>query len=660
MCLQRDEYQKYVALEAIRTARGLSGGSWPERQLAAILLENQLLRLGTEEFSEFDAVLVAIGLKSAFGPDIPIGESVLQEGFCSRAPRTFILELRKRLGRRAGVHNVVCRSNCDPVEWGYFFRAARDISKLTLARYLFEAKEVVDEIERKLDISRGTRAVTIEGAARRNQPDLPPYEAEILARLCADSRIYWVSEQCSSELNALVEYPLTSAVAVIKPPGSEIEFEIKRAGTRGIRRLDVIAERNGKEAPVSHRLFGGSLGWLGRREESSANLFCEIYRLVHGIDAPCSRTVATASVVTVSHGAAETHILDYLTDREQFGDGFEETRRAMRICVKEFPGDTGVARASYEGEAGLTLQFIGQALPQQAIITGSSSFRLDRIAVYLSSTGPEHYFGGLGRGYLRCDARWLADSILEEILGELRTPAEPFVNYRQYVDAAFQVPENRMRADANYLSVMRQTGQCWGTLLALRGFSDGESFVQRNVGLRSVWKDGDWQIRIIFMDHDDLTMAGSRYRYLWPSREIPGMLRDQVHVLGGALGGDTIPGDADALQGIYRTNTDVSDAGLRALEESLREAYKKTGHQLDSNSEMQNLFYPEFIARHRDFDSLVSFCLECDSTQEDNWKPGAEDYLKARNYSGELIAEFIQAIGQHRPFFERMSFLYMR
>ena len=647
ICLEQDKYDGNVARELVRTARGLSGESWPERQLAVLLLENQLLRIPPDQIREWDPILAELGVNSKPGSGIPVGE------------------LARRLSRLNRAHDAIRSTDCDAVAWGYFFRTARDISKLTLARYLFVPKEVVEEIARELEISQGAQTAAPGAPAMcvpADHAELAAYEAEILTRLCAGNRIYWVSEQCGSELNALVEYPLTSAVVVIKPPGSDVEFEIKRAGTRGPRRMDVIAERNGKDAPTSHRLFGGSLGWLGQREAESAELFSKIYRMVHGTECPCSRTVSASSVVTLPRRADATgsdlHILDYLTDREEFGDGFDETRRAMSICVAAFPSDTGVARASWEGEAGQTLRFIGQALPQQSIITGSSSFRLDRIALYLSGAGPEHYFGALGRHITRRDLQWLADSVLEEILGEVRVPPGRFVDYEQYLADAFRVPENRGRADANYISVMRQAGECWGTLLALRGFSDGESFVQRNVGLKSVWKDGNWQIRIVFMDHDDLTMAGSRYQYLWPQREVPGMLRDQVHLLGGPLSGDTIPGDVGALQGIYRTSSGVADAGVQSLQESLRDAYRKTQQQLDTNRELQNLFYPEFIARHRDFDRMVAGFLASDPAQIELWRAEATAYLNARGYGDELAAESVQAISQFRGFFERMRFLY--
>jgi hypothetical protein len=636
LCFGRDQYCANAALELVHAALGCAGETWPERQLAVLLLENQLLRLAPDRLNEFDEVSAKLRLE----------------------PRESTADLIRRVRRLNRAHQAIRKTDFDPVAWAYFFRTARDVSKLTLARYVFSVEEVVEEIRRHLVVTKGAQAKPPYSLAPVT--GLPDYETEILARLSQGSPVYWVSEKCGSELNALVEYPLTSAVVVIKPPGSDVEFEIKRAGTRGPRRLDVVAWRNGKETPVSHRLFGGSLGWLGNREASSAERFCRIYGMVHGTEGPCSRTAWKSSLVTVPNGDAEVHLLDYLTDPAQFGEGFDETRRSMQLCVTAFPGDTGVLRAAYEGEgeAALTLRFIGQALPQQAIIFGSSSFRLDRIALYLSPLGPEHYFGATGRGYRRRDVQWLADSVVEEVLGEMVTPPEPYTEYAKYIDDIFRVPENRSRADAAFLSTLRQLGQCWGTLLGVRGFSDGESFVQRNVGIKSIYKDGAWQVRMIFMDHDDLTMAGSRYRYLWPSREVPGMLRDHVHILGGPLSGDTIPGALEALRNIYRVNAAVDEEGLRGFKESLRAAYRATHDCIDTNAELQQLLYPEFVLRHRDFDILVAFSLESDSPESEPWKEQAAAYLRARDYSEELIAESIESIRQFRGYFERMSFLY--
>jgi hypothetical protein len=258
------------------------------------------------------------------------------------------------------------------------------------------------------------------------------------------------------------------------------------------------------------------------------------------------------------------------------------------------------------------------------------------------------------------DGRWLADSVLEEILGEVAVPPEGYLEYQQYVRDAFRVPENRRRADENYLSAMRQIGECWGTLLAVRGFSDGESFVQRNVGLKSIWKNGNWQIRVIFMDHDDLTVAGSRYQYLWPWRELSGMDRDRVHIFGGLMGDETIPGEVGALKSIYRVSPAVGDDGLRSLKDAIGAAYHRTQSHLATNQRLRSLFYPAFLEGYRDFDELVTSSLERDSSQAESWKVEAEALLARKHYDAELIAEYLKAICQFHDFFERVRFLYSR
>jgi hypothetical protein len=665
--LSQRAYNRDTAFALLRAGQGRSGESWGERCLALLLLENQLLRLSPDDLAEFDLILVGLGLKAQTGRELPLRTSLLEQGFTTLSLAGFVVEFIRRLSRLNRIHEPILQNKCDPVALGYFLRVAHDAPKLTLARYVFSVEEIFREITNKLLITEGAEDTVSrmggEPAVRwAEEPlDAPVFECEIVRKLCTGRNIYWVSEQGTSELNAMVEYPLTSAVLVIKPPGSDFEIEIKRAGTRGPRLLNVITERNGREAPTSHRLFGGSLGWLAQRETGSAGIFSKIYRLVHGVAGPCSRSVMNTSIVSVPSNGKTTHILDYLSDEAKFGDGFEQTREAMRVCAESFPWDTGVANASYQDDAGLTLRFIGQALPQQAVIFGSSSFRLDQIARYLADDGPEEYFRtGLGRGYTLRDVRWLADSVLEEILGEVRVPSEGYWDYPQYIRDAFRVPENRARADRNYLSVMRQIGQCWGTLLGVRGFSDGESFVQRNVGLKSVWKNGAWEIRIIFMDHDDLTVAGSRYQYLWPWREASGMQRDQIHILGGPMGDETIPGEVGALKNIYRVGSELGAEGLSGLEQAMGSAYHRTQSELDTNQELRDLFYPQFLQGFRDFDELVPGLMHADPSQIDSWKAEAAACLKAKRYDDELIAEYIKSILHFREFFERVGFLYSR
>ena len=660
------EFDRRIAQQLMDAARGFSGAAWAERRLAVLLLENRILRISPDDLAEFDFIFVQLGLKPKGGADVSLLPSLLNEGHSSTTLTEFAVEFRRRVGRLNRVHERIDVGVPSCEAWRYLLRTSREACKLTLARYLFKPAEVVEEVRRAAAITHGVEHTLSRVHARPDfacastHSGVPAFEREILSRLNADHEIYWVSEATSSELNSSIEYPLTSAVLVVKPPGSDLEFEIKRAGVRGPRKLDVVYERKGKPVAVSHCLHGGSLGWLGRRECRGSALFAAIYRLVHGKECPCSLTVSISSIVGVATSHGERHILDYLTDRETFGSGFEETRQAMMDCVKSLPADTGISPASFTGEMGCTLQFIGQVQPQQATIFNSSSFRLDRIAAYLSDDGPEEYFRvGLGRDYGREDAVWLADTILDEILGSVVRPSSDYSTYEQYVRSAFLVPENRRRADETYLSLMRQIGECWGTLLGVRGYSDGESFVLRNVGLKSQWREGGWRVRIIFMDHDDLVIPGIQLRHFHPLRAVPGMMRDQVHVLGGPLSGSFILGECGAVAKIYRATSELGETGLNALRLEMTAAYRKTQSGLAENVELQALFFPAFLERLGDFDSLVASFLQTDAAREEHWKSEAAAYLSANKYPEELAAQYLQAIPQFRRFFERTAFLYV-
>lgn len=657
-------YSRDVAMMLLEAARSGSPHAWHERCLATLLFENQLLKIDAADLAEYGLLFAELDLIVEAGGQPPVLSSVLDDGFSSTELAVFIRELRARLDRLGRVHRRIEASPETEETRQYLARVANEPTKLTVARWILSPEEVAAEIVAALSVGRGVETTLARiGATASVWTDrpvrAPRFEQSVLRILCAERKTYWATPACSQELNSLVEYPLTSAALAIKLPGSDVEIEIKRAGSRGARLVNVITERNGTVAPLSHRLFGGSIGWLAQRETIAAGLFSTIYRLVNGGESPCSETVQNNALVTLPFAEGETHLLDYLSDGTVFGEGFEATRDSMRSCAEAFPSDTGVRRALYSGPQGETLQFIAQSLPEQAILVGSSSFRLDRLLLYLSDLGAEHYFrDGLKTDYDATGAQWLADTVLEEILGAVAGPVVPFGDYATYMRDNFAIPENRQRADAIFVSLMEQIGTCWGTLLAVRGFSDGESFVLRNVGLRSCWRNGAWRVRVIFMDHDDLTVAGSRYPHLWPWREASGMGMDSIHILGGKMGDDWIPGDAGALRQIYRVNAEVADAGEEALKVAARTAYRKTQSVLMSNEELRGLFGPTFLNAIRDFDELVPGLLDADTEEIESWKMQAARQLRAKGYKEELVSEYVRAIVHFREFFERTSFLY--
>jgi hypothetical protein len=208
-------YDRESAFAFLTTAKGESGESWEERGLAILLLENQLLRLAADDIIEFDLILVGLGLKVEIGEAIPLKDSVLREGFSTLELRAFVTELVRKLRRRNRVHWPILQGECDQPECEYLLSAAREVSKLVLARYVYSVEDILREITRQLIVTSGVEDTFSrfgeQPAARWAQEpvDAPDFETEILRKLCADHRIYWVLERCGSELNSLVEYPLT-------------------------------------------------------------------------------------------------------------------------------------------------------------------------------------------------------------------------------------------------------------------------------------------------------------------------------------------------------------------------------------------------------------------------------------------------------------------
>ena len=219
-------------------------------------------------------MFVQLNLKRA-GLDRSLAKQVLKEGYTSTELRRFVPEFRRRLARLNRVHDRIVGSRTSHAALRDFFNVSRQHCKLAVARYLFTPEEVVDEILNETHESAGVKDIDLSEASfiddeiARAIDMMPDYEAEILKRLRRSSKIFWVSEKTSSRLNSLVEYPLTTVVLVIKPPGSEIEFEIKRAGLRGENSLNIVYARNGYTVPPSHRLDGGSMQWLLRYESDA-------------------------------------------------------------------------------------------------------------------------------------------------------------------------------------------------------------------------------------------------------------------------------------------------------------------------------------------------------------------------------------------------------
>ena len=182
----------------------------------------------------------------------------------------------------------------------------------------------------------------------------------------------------------------------------------------------------------------------------------------------------------------------------------------------------------------------------------------------------------------------------------------PAVTTRRYLSTAFAEPRNRARADRVFVSLMRQIGTFWGTILGLRGYSRGESLVARNVGNAAGWNRGRRSIRLVFMDHDNLHFPTRDHEHLYVDRILGGTAEDWDYAVGDSSSRDEPFTLVDHLRSIYRVGTHVSDVGDLVLRQSLARSYLRTRVAVDREPSIAALFSPNLREESSAWDRIVA------------------------------------------------------
>jgi len=611
-------------MELVAIAGGGAETPWELRRLTVFMLENLALRLPREDSPESLWLQARLALPASW------------------------MELHTRLARLERVHRGIVPGATTQEALGDFLHVAAQECKLTLARYLFKPEDVALRIDSLL--RRSTAIPYWDMRGPEIAPHIAAYEKRILENLGLDGWIYWGADQTPSEMNSMVEYPLGTAVVVLKLPGSDVEFELKRAGMRGRQPLSVRYFR------AAHRLYGGSPGTSSDAEARAAMNLVELYSGVHGVDPPTSTTLRISYVQSVPGWKGDTNLLAYLTDPEAFGPGYREMRAAMEDALAAFEGKPN---DTLPGPVGATVRFLRFMPPRQALLKGSTSFRLDLLDDYLSQEGPDLYFHkGLGVECNIHDTRRFGADILEEILGVFEPPADPGETYGEFIANSLAVPSNRERADRFYLQHVRQTGLMLGTLAAVGGQSQGESFVTRNVGIKSVRVNGDWTTQIIFMDHDILQIPGAA-RFT-PNRSLAGLELDEGYCFEDEPRGESARGIEGCLRRIYRVAPAVSSQAVPLFRRSAAWAFGETHRKMNTEPAMKKTVGETLVLRLNLWAELVRRRLRAARTgiSEEQWTPEAVAFLTAGTLGPRMSQEWITAIHRNLGFLTRLGYLY--
>jgi hypothetical protein len=664
--LALNHYDRRFAMELVLLGRERADASWNLRLFAALMLTSQCLRLTADAAEELRLLFGSLGLLAA--DERAVHADVLGQGYTSTELSKFSAEFLCHLRRLGRTHRALRGFRTTPEAWDDFIIVSRDPCKVALARYLFMPAEVVERVVKQLQVSSGISAPLEELAlaeAERYLFHLPVYEREIARHLRQNAWIYWACERTSSAINRIIENPIGTVACVVKPPGSALEFEIKRTGIAGPFPLGAVyLGVNGNPVPPSHRLQGGASTASLRWESNHAAILSEVYRAAHGSEAPISKIIALASYRTVPCQGRDVHLLDYFTDPEIFGAGHPEMRQRMKDCIFAFDQQFGRDFAELPGKVGLTGRFLYHVLPCQGLLAQTTSYRLDTLAKYFSPAGAEIYFReGLKRAsHTHADARRFTDALLDEVLGVYLAPEVAYEDHAQYLDEAFAIPENRRRADRLHAAAVSDLGLLWGTILALGGFSFGESFVGRNVGLKSVFAGGEWTCRLISMDHDNLHLPDLDDEVFWPQGALRTAVLDECFIRGNPGRPNQIPGSAlFFLEQIYHVAETERGRSHDRLEEAMAIAYRRTRQALERNPKARRLFSKPYLRHLRDWNAVVADYLRAGDgvTQLAAWKTRTQVYLTARRYISEVVENYCKALEKHGDFVRRYSFLFL-
>ena len=644
--------------ELARIAAGSAGASWELRRACVLMLENQLLLLDAEDLDEHLRVLRTI-----------------EPAFADAGDKDSISMLRRRLARLSRIHRLMCGRETTATAFADFLHLSRQECKLTLARYFFKPHEVAARLVSLVRVSTGI-LYWVPPAEEQEEKgaEIPAYEQAVIAALSPETKIYWIDRRTPSAINSLVESPLGTVVVVIKLPGSDLELEIKRTGALGPHPLQI-------KMANELRLFGGSSGGNLEVEARSAQRLAQLYQRVHGCEAPVSTTLCTSSIQTIPAWQGETHLVDYFSDRATYGNGYGAMRSAMEEAMRRF--EPRGPRLDLPGTMGLTVRYLHRMLPRQSWLRGSTAFRVDLLERYLSAAGPSAYFTELHRlnrthnepspptteslgntsehpCYTHDDARRFADDLLEEILGVFVPPSDCSGTYSEYVERALALPENRSRADSIYLSLLREIGLLWGTLLATGGCSHGESFVRRNVGLKSQWRNGCWQVRIIFMDHDVLWVPGQSKNDFDPKISLEGMRMDSGYLFENESAPNQERGLIGTLGRIYRIEPSLQSAGAAVLEDALAQAYRKTRRQMAVAPGVRKMFSADVLSNIADWEAFVWDRLQSEKAGVDakEWSSQTVAFLRKRGYRLESIEKWIEQVERHLDLLARYCDLF--
>jgi hypothetical protein len=178
--------------------------------------------------------------------------------------------------------------------------------------------------------------------------------------------------------------------------------------------------------------------------------------------------------------------------------------------------------------------------------------------------------------------------------------------------------------------------------------------------LRSVWSQGLWDVRIIFLDHDALVIPNPKNGRFFAHGDVPNMTLDERYIWNRSDAKRFSASEVGCLQTIYRAGGNL-DAEAQALAHvELKNAYKKTQRELMTNPDLQRQFSRGVVERLRDWDTLVGGFLQMNGNTAGNkkWKREMKKMMAAKKYPEDAFDAYVAVMEKNKAFLTRYSFLF--
>lgn len=663
---------------------------WCVRQLASMALEVQILHLNLKSKRRYNRLInILIELNVLKKDKDKVGfidkDGLAKSGYPVNDVKAFVNSLIKRIRSQEYLYRRICTENRKSSDLGDFIYRSKQDDKHALFRFAVNAEQLLQQIKKQTnqvpkDTDEGETAGIAEYGYLPSRSlilnSLPPLERALVERIIAGKDVLLISPETPSDFNYLVTHPYTyfyahepdkpleTRVILIRTPGTSIEMQIKGSGIHGKNPFDIgYLIKYNKNLPVVVRthVLGGGADFRSILGEYETGLrFAKIYYQTYGKLPDMVLPIDIWGFKSVRIGAKEVNFMEYFSNPKYWGKkNFKKLKQRVREVASVWLDGY---KSSWSFKKVLR-ELLKEFCFGQLLYVRTTAFRLKTLAKYLFETGPDVYFREIGKSsYTEDDARRMADTLIEEILGEYVPPDIAFTTCPLYKKAAINDFRNKKRAGEIYKDLMKQMGQYWGAILGIGGTTDGYGFYDTNIGIKRVWENSEWKVKLVFHDLDSYYIPDERINVFRPTAFMRCFQKDARAIESPTEATmKSLIDPRTQIANLYEVDENTRREGLAIFEREVRMAFQKTFATIKDDTSLSDIVKAGYVETFEAWVKAVQSFLEMknmDALSKKEWEKKTMRDLRKIGLKGRVRREYINSIIKNADFLRKHRFIF--